>query len=170
MRTRAVFVLFFLCLAGAPAPAQQDTTWQPWSWLLGEWVGEGSGSPGEGGGWFTLTPELDGRVLVRKNHAEYPASGNRPRVVHNDLLIVYRDSSKGPAKAVYFDNEGHVITYGVTTSDRAIVLTSAKAGDAPIFRLTYSRLEGDLIDVAFEMSRDGERFMTYLQGKCRRRK
>ena len=166
MRTRTTLLLLFLTLAVAPALAQQDTTWQPWHWLLGEWVGEGS--PGEGR--FSLTPDLGGRVLVRKNHAEYPASDNRPRVVHDDLLIVYRDSSQGPPRAIYFDNEGHVITYGVTTSEGAIVFTSAKAGDAPIFRLTYSRLEGDMIDVIFEMSKDGERFMTYLQGKCRRRK
>jgi hypothetical protein len=170
MKTCNIPLLSLLLCVAASSPGQQDTTWQQWNWLVGEWVGEGSGSPGQGGGWFSLTADLGGTVLVRKNHAEYPASGDRPETIHDDLMIVYRDSLRGPAKAVYFDNEGHVIRYVITYPDRAIVFTSERVGSAPVFRLSYRLLERDVINVAFEMSKDGERFMTYVQGKCRRRK
>jgi hypothetical protein len=166
-----MFSLFlFLLGATAGSPAQQDTTWKKWDWLVGEWVGEGSGSPGQGGGWFSLVPSLDRKILIRENHAEYPATASAPRTVHDDLMIVYRDSAGMPTKAVYFDNEGHVINYAVTYPDRAIVLTSERAGKSPAFRLTYQLLGLDSVNVAFAMSRDGERFMTYVEGKCRRKR
>jgi hypothetical protein len=170
MRTHIFPLFLLLFVVTGDSPGQQDTTWQQWNWLIGEWVGEGSGSPGEGGGWFSLTPDLGGKILVRKNHAEYPAAGNRPRSVHDDLMIVYRDSVDQPTKAIYFDNEGHIINYSITYPDRAIVFTSERVGNAPIFRLSYRPLEPDVINIAFEISKDGERFMTYMQGKCRRRK
>jgi hypothetical protein len=68
---------------------QPISTWDKWSWLAGEWVGEGSGLPGSGGGTFTFKTDLDQKVLVRKSHSEYPAKGESPKVIHDDLMIIY---------------------------------------------------------------------------------
>src|SRR5690349_5925928 len=84
--------------------------------LLGEWIGEGGGGPGEGSGAFAFARELQGKVLVRTNYAEYPASAERPAFRHDDLMIVYTDPPSGRPHAIYFDSEGHVIEYAVEES------------------------------------------------------
>ncbi len=72
---------------------------------MGEWVG--SGQPGQGGGTFSFKPDLDQKILVRKSHSEYPASANKPEIIHDDLMVVYLDNPENRNKAIYFDNEGH---------------------------------------------------------------
>src|ERR1700733_9372822 len=81
---------------------QQTASWAKWSWLIGEWKGEGSGEPGKGDGIFTFKTDLNDKILVRKAHSEYPATADKPAVVHDDLLIVYLDFSGNPSKAIYF--------------------------------------------------------------------
>jgi hypothetical protein len=97
----------FLMLAGA-APAG---LWQPLEFLVGEWRGEGSGGPGQGSGGFTFAWDLQKAVLVRKNHAEYPAQQGRPAAVHDDLTVISVEGDR--LRADYWDNEGHVIRYAV---------------------------------------------------------
>ena len=149
---------------------RQDSTWVKWNWLVGEWVGEGSGEPGSGGGTFSFKPDLDKKILVRNSHSEYPATEKTPKVIHEDLMIVYPDYSGNPSKAIYFDNEGHTINYTVTYSDKSIVLTSEKIPHVPVFRLSYSLLENGMVNTKFEISKDGEKFSTYIEGKSSRSK
>ena len=68
-------LLALLTLTMSPAQAED---WGPLNFLIGNWVGEGSGKPGEATGAFSLLPDLQGAVLVRKNFAEYPALANLP--------------------------------------------------------------------------------------------
>jgi hypothetical protein len=147
---------------------QTNPNWDKWSWLTGEWAGEGSGQPGQGEGTFSFRPDLDKKILVRKSHSEYPAAGNKPKVVHDDLMIIYPDYSGNPVEAIYFDNEGHTINYSITYSENLIVLTSSKIPNVPVFRLTYHLLEDEMVNTKFEISQDGENFMTYLEGKSKR--
>jgi hypothetical protein len=147
---------------------QSSGTWDKWNWLTGEWMGEGSGQPGQGGGTFSFKFDLDQKVLVRKSHSEYPASENKPRIIHDDLMIVSLDYFGAPTKAIYFDNEGHTINYTVTYSDKSIILTSDKIPNVPVFRLTYTLLDKEIVDTKFEMSQDGEKFMTYIEGKSKK--
>jgi hypothetical protein len=148
---------------------QQNSNWKKWDWLIGEWIGEGGGQPGVGGGTFSFKPDLDNNILVRKSHSEYPATVNKPKVIHDDLMVVYSDFTGAPSKAIYFDNEGHTINYTITYSDKSIVLTSDKITNAPVFRLTYTLLENKMVDTKFEISQDGEKFMTYIEGKSKRK-
>ena len=148
--------------------AQQNSSWTKWSWLMGEWKGEGSGQPGQGGGTFTFKPDLNDKVLVRRSHSEYPASGNRPAVIHDDLMVIYLDQSGNASKAIYFDNEGHTINYSISYSEQSIVLLSDPIPNVPIFRLTYSLLNNQTINTKFEMSQDGVKFMTILKAKVPR--
>jgi len=112
--TVALFGLLTTCLA------QSNSAWDKWSWLAGEWVGEGSGQPGQGGGTFSFKPSLDNKILVRESHSEYPAVGSKPKIIHNDLMIIYPDYSGNPVKAIYFDNEGHTINYSISYADKLI--------------------------------------------------
>ncbi|MDD8018824.1 MAG: hypothetical protein PHP42_10665 [Bacteroidota bacterium] len=149
---------------------QQDSTWKKWNWLIGDWAGEGSGVPGQGGGWFSLQPDLDGKILLRKNHSEYPATKDKPKIVHDDLMIVYFDYTGQPDKAIYFDNEGYTINYTITYAEKSIIFTSDKVQSSPLFRLTYVFLDKETIGIKFEMSRDGIKFTTYTEGRCIRKK
>jgi hypothetical protein len=38
----------------------------------------------------------------------------------------------------------------------------------PVFRLTYTRLDDDTVNTEFAVSKSGEKFVTYVAGKCRR--
>jgi len=144
---------------------QQIPGWDKWNWLIGEWIGEGTGTPGRGGGFFAFSLDLDKKILVRKSHSEYPAAENKSRVIHDDLMIVYPDYSGNPSSAIYFDNEGHTINYSIAYTNRSIVLTSGKIPNIPVFRLTYTMLDYETVNTKFEMSKDGENFTTYVEGK-----
>ncbi|HAH24459.1 MAG TPA: hypothetical protein DCL77_12025 [Prolixibacteraceae bacterium] len=157
--TIGLFALMTNCFA------QTNSSWTKWSWLMGEWKGEGSGQPGHGEGIFSFTPDLNDKILVRKSHSEYPASGNRPAVIHDDLMFIYLDQSGNASKAIYFDNEGHTINYSISYSDQSIVMLSDQISNVPIFRLTYSLLDNNTVNTKFEMSQDGIKFMTYIEGK-----
>ena len=159
-------ILFFSCLTSAFA--QQPASWEKWTWLIGEFQGEGSGQPGQGGGTFSFAFDLDKNIIVRKSHSEYPATNNKPLIVHNDLMIVYPDYTGNPSKAIYFDNENHTINYSITYQDKDIILTSNKIANVPVFRLTYTLLNDGLVNTKFEMSQDGEKFMTYIEGKSKK--
>jgi hypothetical protein len=170
MKTTIMALAILLLGLTSISLGQQDTTWQKWNWLVGDWVGEGSGTPGQGGGWFSLRPDLDRKVLIRKNHSEYPATKDKPKIIHDDLMIVYLDYAGQPSKAIYFDNESHTITYALTYLEKSIIFTSSKAQSMPVFRLSYNSLDKETIGIKFEMSRDGETFQTYTEGKCTRKK
>lgn len=148
--------------------AQQSYTWDKWSWLMGEWIGEGSGQPGQGGGTFSFKPDLNEKVLLRKSHSEYPSREGSPTIVHDDLMIIYPDNSGSSTKAVYFDNEGHTIFYSISYPDKSIVLTSDKVPDLPTFRLIYTLLDDQTVNTRFEISRDGEHFIPYIEGKSKK--
>lgn len=144
--------------------SQQDKTWGDWNWLTGTWQGEGSGQPGQGGGTFTFSKDLDEKIIVRRSHSEYPTTNGRPTMLHDDLMIVYPENSGGLLKAIYFDNEGHTINYSVTVSEKTIVFLSDKIPGAPFFRLTYTLLDDKKVNTRFEMSQDGVKFITYIEG------
>ena len=145
--------------------AQQNSTWIKWSQMFGEWKGSGNGKPGQGGGTFSFKTDLSDKILVQKSHSEYPAAGNKPAIIHDDLMIVYADPGGDPSKAVYFDNEGHHISYTITYPANTIVLLSDKIPGAPVFRLTYNFVDEKTLNTKFEISQDGEKFMTYIEGK-----
>lgn len=169
MKTRLAFTLLLL-VASVACFGQQNTQWEKWNWLMGEWTGEGGGQPGQGSGTFSFSFDLGEKIIVRKSHSEYPATDNKPAVVHDDLMIIYLDLDENPTKAIYFDNEGHVIDYSISYGNKSVTLTSKKMQGAPVFRLTYTLLEDEKINTKFEMSQDGENFMTYVEGKSKRTK
>jgi len=147
---------------------QEKPSWKNWNWLMGSWIGEGSGEPGTGGGTFSFSLDLDEKILIRKSHSEYPAEDNKPVIIHDDLMIVYPDLNGIPSDAIYFDNEGHTIKYHIIYSENAIILTSEKNPGAPVFRLTYTLFNKDTIDTKFEMSQDGKDFMLYIEGESKK--
>ena len=166
MKNYLLIAITFFTLTATGFSQQKD--WDKWDWLLGKWQGEGSGQPGQGDGAFTFAFELDRNIIVRKSSTEFPATDSKPKFVHDDILIVYMDYSGNPSKAIYFDNEGHVIYYTVSYLDKSIIFLSDAIPNAPFFRLSYTALDEKTVNIKFEMSQDGEIFMTYIEGKSRK--
>ena len=148
--------------------AQSSVSWTKFNWLMGEWVGEGAGQPGQGNGTFSFNFDLDKKILVRKSHSQYPKAENKPEINHDDLMVIYPDFSGEASKAIYFDNEGHTINYSVACSEKSIIFTSSKMPNVPVFRLTYTLLDNNMINTKFEMSRDDDKFITYVEGKSKK--
>ncbi len=165
-------VIAILLLAAVPAEraatAADDDRWAAFRPLLGEWRGEGSGQPGKGTGQLSHSLELDGQVLVRRNHVDYPATRERGAFAHDDLLVTYAADGKAPSRAIYWDNEGHTIVYAVSVSPdrRTLVYVSEAAPSSPRFRFTYSIETPDRLRVTFEIAPPGkpEAFSMYSDG------
>src|SRR5439155_15133221 len=117
---------------------------------------------------FSFAPDLDGKILVRRNFAEYPAKpGEKPGVRHEDLLVVY---PYGPSlHAMYFDNEGHVIHYAVTTAPGQATFESDETQGAPRFKLVYEDQKEKGVGFTFSIAAAGKPYQTYLSGAVRRK-
>jgi len=143
-----------------------------WGALVGEWAGEGTGNPGNGAGTSSFQFDLQKQVLVRRSHSEYPAAGNRPATVHDDLMVIYPGSGE-ESRAIYFDNEGHAIEYTATWTSGAETLTflSKPTAGAPQFRLIYKKVDAQTLTVAFEMAPPGQAgaFKPYVSGRLKRK-
>ena len=155
------------CISLASAQqAAKPANWDAWQFLLGEWEGEGSGSPGQGSGGFTFSLDLQKRVLVRKNRADYPATDKQPAYSHEDLMVVYQEAGQ-PVRAVYFDNEGHVIQYTVEFSpdQNSVIFVSEAKPAEPRYRLTYTKAPSKSVTIKFEIAPPGKpsEFKAYIQ-------
>ena len=145
-----------------PLSAQQQSTrqpkdaasWDAFSFLLGDWVGEGTGAPGEATGGFSFSFDLERKILVRRNRADYPATKDRPASSHTDLMVIYHGPDGQTVRAIYFDNEGHVIHYSVTmTPDQnSLTFLSDPLPSTPRFRFTYNKAKTDSMTFKFEIA------------------
>jgi hypothetical protein len=165
---RMRFLLLLLAapiLFAQPSP-QVDNRWAPLAFLIGEWTGEGGGGPGQGSGGFSFLPDQDGKILIRKNRADYQASEDRPAFSHTDLMIVYNEPGETKLRAIYFDTEDHVIHYTVEPSGDANSVRFVSDN----FRLTYRKTGPDSLALKFETAPPGKPgvFTTYIDATAHR--
>ena len=142
--------------------------WGPVQFLAGHWTGDGGGEPGRGSGSFSFAPDLQGKILVRKSFAEYPAANGKPAYRHDDLMIVYRDGSSRQLRAIYFDNEEHAIPYSIQSSPGGVVFESEGPRDAARFRLTYTSAGSGRLKLKFEIAPPGKEYATYIEAGAKR--
>jgi hypothetical protein len=140
--------------------------------LEGKWVGEGSSEVGHGGGYASFEEDLQGKAMVRRNHAEYPATQDRPAYKHDDLMVIYLDPGAKSLRAFYTDNEGHVIQYVVSVSGDGLTVTflANREAGAPQYRLTYTRLEENKMTILLEArgADQDAKFQTVVAGRMQR--
>jgi hypothetical protein len=123
-------IILLLLLAGAcVAEDSGDTRWKSVQFLLGNWAT--TETPANTTGSFSFQTDLDGRVIIRRSFSQVQ---NGPR--HEDLLVIYVEGPDAGLRAAYFDSEGHVIRYKVTSPapDRAVFDSE---GEGPPYRLSY---------------------------------
>lgn len=174
MQSRATKIFLIVILIGAHNNFFCQTTRNDWSsfqFIIGEWFGEGSGKAGEATGLSIFTFDLQNTVLVRKSYADYPAANNRPAFQHDDLMIIYQENKS--IKAIYFDNEGHVINYSVSLSKdlNTITFVSDINSAALRFRLMYTKSGENTMKISFEFAQPGkpEEFSKYLDGAVKKK-
>ena len=121
-------------------------------------------------GTYTFRPELGNHILARHTTSIEGCEG--PSTFdcdHGDLLYVYQDGAGQPLKANYFDNEGHVIHYDVSTSTTTSVAFLSEPGSGPQFRLTY-QLAAGVMTGRFQIHMPGQSdWRTYLEWSGSRR-
>ncbi len=170
MRYFLLGLLLWPAMAMAQAAAPFD--WSGLKFLLGTWQSEedagalGKSSRGE----CRFELGLEGRVMLRHNLADYPAAGGRPAIHHEDLMVISADGNGRPAKASYWDNEGHLIDYAVTIDADTVTLLTEAVGNAPRFRLRYRLLPDGRVHGVFEIAPPGkpDAFASYTEWRMRK--
>jgi hypothetical protein len=169
MLVTLTLVPFLSVRAQQPQPANE---WKDFDFLFGEWTWDGGGKPGQGKGMSTFRPELNGTVLVRRTHLDYPATKERAAFAHDDLLYVYHDPEDNSLRAIFFDGEGHVIRYAATVAPggNSIEFLSDAAPGGTRCRMTYARAGADSVTEKFEIAPPGKPndFATYVEFNAKR--
>ena len=153
------------CFCASGAPAQTDA-WKQLRFLIGTWDAKtlGGSAGAASSGTYSFQLELRDHILARHSSSagcKGPASFN---CEHGDLLYVYQDAPDPPYKAIYFDNEGHVIHYDVSIpSPGSVVFLSSSSQPGPQYRLSYE-LKGSTMLGKFQMRAPGQaEFASYLE-------
>ena len=157
MRMARLLPLLFALTVNAQSTPAADP-FQALAFLRGTWEAKATRPDGVAVvGAYSFGPELRNNIWAR--HSTNDPSCKGPAsfdCAHSDLLYVYPDGLQPHLRAIYFDNEGHVIHYDVSTPspERAIFLSDA-AVPGPQFRLVYE-LKGQVMSGKFQMRMPGQ--------------
>lgn len=161
-RLLPLFLAIPLCAQNASSGGNQ---WSALSFLEGTWGAKAAGNGGAAEvGSYTFRLELRDHILARHGDLGQCKGPSTFDCDHGDLLYIYSDAPTQPLKAIYFDNEGHVIHYDVSTpSPNAAVFLSESSQPGPQFRLTYE-LKGQIMYGKFQMRMPGQQeWQSYLE-------
>ncbi|HEY1239922.1 MAG TPA: hypothetical protein VGF16_05165 [Bryobacteraceae bacterium] len=166
---RKLAIIGSLCAALSGQPNPQSPAGDPWRslrFLIGTWEAktQGGSAGAASAGTYVFQLELRDHVLARHTvnaGCKGPADFN---CEHGDLLYVYQAPPGQPPKAIYFDNEGHVIHYDVATpAEHTAIFLSPSSQPGPQFRLIYE-LKGRFMEGKFQMRMPGQsEFKSYLE-------
>jgi hypothetical protein len=156
------FLAVPLCAQSVPSGANQ---WSTLSFLEGTWDAKATGNGGAAAmGSYIFRLELRDHILARHGNLNQCKGPSTFDCDHGDLLYIYRDALTQPLKAIYFDNEGHVIHYDVSTpSPTSAVFLSDNSQPGPQFRLAYE-LKGQVMHGTFQIRMPGQQeWKSYLE-------
>lgn len=145
------------CLASGNV-THADTPLSPLQFLVGDWSGGGDTDAGRSRGVSSIKADLNGHVLVRRDHTDLPAPKGRSSASMDVLMLIYPSPQDGRLHATYTDSGGHVIQYVAARvePDRLVEFDSeASSPGMPTFRLTYTATASKDLQVKFEMAAPG---------------
>ena len=156
--------VIFALILGAQISAQTADSWQPVNFLEGTWQAKtGESSAAKVIGTYTFAKELKGHVLARHGTVAGCTGPEAFDCEHADRLYIFEERPGQPLKAIYFDNEGHVIHYAVSTPDATTAVFLSEPGPGPRFRLVY-HLEHAVMSGKFQVQMPGqEDWKSYLE-------
>ena len=157
--------LLLCCLpiaAQAPA-ASQPGPFKALAFLEGTWQATAQGAA-TASGRYTFQTELGDHILARHSTSDPNCKGPATfDCAHGDLLYVFQEAPGQPLKAIFFDNEGHVIHYSVATPTPSTAIFLSEPGPGPQFRLVYE-LKGASMSGKFQMLAPGQTgWRSYLE-------
>ena len=163
--------LLCLCIISLcfPVIASAQDAFAALQFLVGNWEAEPTATVTVARTDFAL--DLQGKALVRHNHAEYPAANGKPPYTHDDLLVVYREVKPVATKGLYLDSDGYYARYTVTSSapGQATFVSDVIPG-FPRYRTSYAFLPDGRLSTSIEVSPAGKAnaFAPFLQwmSKC----
>lgn len=165
MKLLLAVALTMLGVQFAAAQTQPDP-WKDLAFLEGTWEAKAQGSAGVNtSGAYTFRLELGGHIMARHSTTEAGCKGPSSfDCDHGDLLYVYTDAPGRPLKAIYFDNEGHVIHYAVSTpSPMSVIFLSDSSTPGPQFRLVYEKKDA-IMSGKFQVHMPGQtEWKSYLE-------
>ncbi len=128
------------------AGAQSKTSpLAPLSFLIGKWQSESTP------GIDVFRKDLGGHIIVRSAQSKCVGTSDQASSMRS-VMTIYSDSD-GKIRAIYFDNDGHVVRYRVAGMSPSMVqFVSDDADRGPHLRLTYSRTDDRTMAVKFEMA------------------
>lgn len=165
---RILPLLLVLPLTARSTPPPGVDPWKALSFLEGTWSAStttAGSSGGNVGGIYTFRLELGNHILARHTTSIEGCKG--PATFdcdHGDLLYIYQDAPSQALKAIYFDNEGHVIHYDISTPNATTAMFLSDASQpGPQFRLLYE-LKGAIMQGKFQMRMPGQNeWKSYLE-------
>jgi len=148
----------------AQTPTQTADPWQAVGFLQGTWEAKtGAGSAAHAVGTYVFQKELKEHIVARHSAVSGCIGPDTYDCQHSDLLYLFQNAPGQALKAVYFDNEGHVIHYGVSTPDPYTVMFLSEPGPGPRFRLIY-HLDGGVMYGKFQIQMPGkDDWSSYLE-------
>jgi hypothetical protein len=169
MKVKAVFVPVLLCFCMIPQMRGQAATdpLAPLKFLAGTWDAKTVNNPAVTAiGTYTFRTELRGHILARHTVADASKCKGPDdfNCEHGDLLYIYAERAGQALRAIYFDNEGHVIHYVVSTpTPTSAEFLSDAANPGPQFRLFYE-LKADTLSGKFQIRMPGQQeWKSYLE-------
>ncbi len=158
-------ILPLLLTLSLHAQSEASKPFDSLSFLEGTWDAKAQGKDGVAAiGTYTFQLELGNHILARHSTSTSCKGPATFDCEHGDLLYVYQDAPAQPLKAIYFDNEGHVLHYDVTTpTPTSVIFLSESSQPGPQFRLVYE-LKGQVMSGKFQMRMPGqEEWKSYLE-------
>jgi hypothetical protein len=157
-------------LLGAQTSTTENEQWNALRFLEGTWEAATQGGAAKATviGTYSFRKELSGHILARHSSASGCKGPADFDCDHGDLLYIFPEG-QGPLKAIYFDNEGHVIHYNVTApTPTSAVFISDGSTPGPRFRLVYE-LKERVMSGKFQMQMPGKTDWTsYLEWSGRK--
>jgi hypothetical protein len=154
----------------AKSPAKADS-WAGIRFLLGSWEAKTTGGVAQAqvSASYSFRLELRDHVLARHSRSGSCSAPDDFDCQHSDLLYVYPAGTGAALEAIYFDNEGHIIHYAVSTpKPGTVVFLSDPAQPGPQYRLSYTFLAG-VMSGQFEMKMPSQtEFTSYLEWNGKR--
>jgi len=151
--------------AKSPAAAEKADPWAGVRFLLGAWEAKTTGgmAQAQATGGYAFRLELRDHVMARHSRGGGCKGPEDFDCQHGDMLTIYPGANGQALQAIYFDNEGHVIRYDISTpKPGTAVFLSDAAVPGPQFRLSYELVEG-VMTGEFQVKMPGQGdFMSYL--------
>jgi hypothetical protein len=157
-RVISLSVLSILSLGLRAQSVSSKDPFQSLSFLEGTWEAKTNGTSGiDANGKYSFALELRNHVMARRMVSKESCKGpENYDCNHSDLLYIYPEGLDQALHAIYFDNEGHVIRYLVSTpTPTSALFLSDSSQPGPQFRLLYER-KADMMFGKFQMRMSGQ--------------